>query len=74
MINKRFNLGRPLDGHATSFSGGSWKESRNAMIIACDNKMGTLYMMNDDEFITAIVKSQPNFELWHCQLSHMSEK
>ena len=44
------------------------------MVIARDNKMGTLYMTANIKDIVAVANSEVDLKIWHYRLRHMSEK
>ena len=62
-------------GFSTTFTGGAWKISKGAMIIARGVKNGTLYNMTEKcmDMITS-TSSIEDSQLWHCRLGHMSVK
>lgn len=47
---------------------------RGAMVISCNNNLGTLYMMSDDKYTATTFKLSLSSKLWYCRLGHMSEK
>lgn len=62
------------EGHSIYFHGGKWKVIIGAIILAQDNKTGTLYMTINFRDTTAVVDTSVNSKLWHLKLGHMNEK
>ena len=60
------------DGHSVLFTGGTWKITKGAMVVARGTKTGTLYMTSSIRDTIAIADANAN--LWHQRLGHMSEK
>ncbi|KAG6644691.1 hypothetical protein CIPAW_08G070400 [Carya illinoinensis] len=60
------------DGHSVLFTGGTWKITKGAMVIARGTKTGTLYMTSSIRDTIAIADANAN--LWHQRLGHISEK
>ena len=57
-----------------TFSGGSWKVIKGAMVVTRGNKTGTLYMTSNFRDTLAVIDAGANSSLWHCRLEHMSKK
>jgi hypothetical protein len=62
------------NGHSILFSGGMWKVSKGAMVLARGKKTGTLYMTTRFADIIASTEAENQAYLWHCRLGHMSQK
>ena len=62
------------EGHAILFVGGTWKVTKGAIVLAHGKKTGTLYMTSSPRDTIAVADASTNTSLWHCRVSHMSEK
>jgi len=62
------------NGHSILFSGGMWKISKGAMVLARGKKTGTMYMTTRFADIIASTEAENQAQLWHCRLGHMSQK
>ncbi|GAA0155217.1 hypothetical protein LIER_12991 [Lithospermum erythrorhizon] len=62
------------DGYRTTFGDSNWKVAPRAMIVALDQKMGTLYLTGDSQKMIAVVEGSEKTGLWHNRLGHISEK
>ena len=60
--------------HATLFVGGTWKVTKGARVLARGKKTGTLYMILSPRDTIVVAEASTDTSLWHCRLSHMSEK
>ena len=48
--------------------------TKEARVLACGKKTGTLYMTSSPRDKIAIAEASIDKSLWHCRLGHMSEK
>ena len=62
------------EGHNVVFYNGGWKVTKRAMVVARGKKTGTLYVNSSCRSIIEITNNSMSSYLWHCRLSHMSEK
>ena len=62
------------EGHAILFVSGTSKVTKGVKVLACGKKIGTLYMTSSPRDTIAVVEASTDKSLWHCRLSHMSEK
>ena len=62
------------EGHNMTFASGSWKVSKEAMVIARGTKTRTLYMTSNCRDTLVADDVAINSSLWYCRLGHMSEK
>ena len=62
------------EGYVTIFIGGSWKITKDAIVMVRGNKMGTLYMTSNIKDMVALANAEVDTNLWHCRLGHMSDK
>lgn len=61
-------------GHHVTFRGGAWKITKWSMVVAHDNKIGTLYMTSDCRDIIVAAETCAKSDLWHCIFVYMSER
>ena len=62
------------EGHTIPFVGGTWKVTKESVVLARGKKTGTLYMTSSPRDTIAIAEASTDASLWHCRLGHMSEK
>ena len=60
--------------HNVTFTSGAWKVMKGVMVIAPENKTGTLYMTSSCRDMVFVINSNANSDLWHFRLKHISEK
>ncbi|RVW71033.1 hypothetical protein CK203_057845 [Vitis vinifera] len=66
------NIKRQLDEerHNVTFTNGAWKVTKGVMVIAPENKTGTLYMTSSCRDMVSVINSNANSDLWHFRLKH----
>ena len=56
--------------HNVTFTNGAWKVTKGVMVIAPENKTGTLYMTSSCRDMVSVINSNANSDLWHFRLKH----
>ena len=56
--------------HNVTFTNGAWKVTKGVMVIALENKTGTLYMTSSCRDMVSVINSNANSDLWHFRLKH----
>ena len=62
------------EGHAILFVGGTWKVTKEARVLVCGKKTGTLYMTSSPRDTVGVAEASTDTSLWHHRLGHISEK
>ncbi|XP_020262775.1 uncharacterized protein LOC109838767 [Asparagus officinalis] len=62
-----------VEGYVSTFTGDSWRISNGMMIVAQDNKLGTLYLTLHTSDTLVITADKESTDLWHNRLGHMSK-
>ena len=62
------------EGHAILFIGGTWKVTKEARVLVCGKKTGTLYMTSSPRDTVGVAEASTDTSLWHHRLGHISEK
>ena len=62
------------EGHAILFVGGTWKVTKEARVLVCGKKTGTLYMTSSPRDTIVVADASTDISLWHRRLGPMSEK
>ena len=62
------------EGYAILFVGGTWKVTKEARVLVCGKKTGTLYMTSSPRDTVGVAEASTDTSLWHHRLGHTSEK
>ena len=62
------------EGHVILFIGGTWKVTKEARVLVCGKKTGTLYMTSSPRDTVGVAEASTDTSLWHHRLGHISEK
>ena len=62
------------EGYAILFVGGTWKVTKEARVLVCRKKTGTLYMTSSPRDTVGVAEASTDTSLWHHKLGHISEK
>ncbi|OAE25312.1 hypothetical protein AXG93_4620s1260 [Marchantia polymorpha subsp. ruderalis] len=63
-------------GYTSTFTGDTWRVSKDTMVAAKGKKVGTLYLTShgSDTLVVLVLDRRESSNLWHNRLGHMSEK
>jgi len=63
------------EGCVSTFTDKTWKVTKESLVIAKGEKVGTLYLCNGiSNFVNALTSIGEDMALWNHRLGHMSEK
>ena len=62
------------EGHNMVFCNGGWKVTKEAMVVARENKTGILYVNSSYRSMINVANNSVSSDLWHYRLGHMNAK